>query len=482
MRLKIAARLVALMLSSYAAALAVSSPALAAASPAPASPTPTSTAPASTSPLSGTPSSTAPSPTGPQVSLSLKDALRLALTGNLTYQSALTDEQTAEAQVVQARSAFQPTVTAGYSYEHTQDPAFFAQPIPSATGPPTIQKILFSSTNINNVNATLQYALYTGGAAQAAIGQAAANLAATQSQLAGLRTSVIRDTTSAYFALIQTRKSALVADQAVSVGTQDLKTANELYQAGTAAKVDVLRSQVTLADARVNAIRAHNDASLANARLANVLDINLASTITPTDGLETQAPSYNLDSLLVSAQNRPELAAAKDAVSIADYAVKGARAGYLPNVGIQVEESSSLPNFVNVPQPQLSEALAVTWQLFSGGLTRGKILQAISQVDKAKINLKAIDNDVDLEVRVAYFNFTAAQAQVEAAREATVSARENFRVNQIRFRAGVGTSLELSDALLSTTQAENQYISALTDLRVALVTLQRAAGLIPASV
>ncbi len=384
--------------------------------------------------------------------------------------------------MVQARSAFQPTVSAGYSYEHTQNPAFFAQPVPSATGPPTIQKILFSSQNINNVNATLQYALYTGGAAQAAIGQAAANLAATQSQLAGLRNSVIRDTTSAYFALIQTRQSAQVADQAVAVGTQDLKTANELYQAGTAAKVDVLRSDVTLADARVNAIRAHNEASLANARLANVLDINLASIITPTDGLEMQAPSYTLDSLLVSAETRPELAAAKDAVSIADYAVKGARAGYLPNVGVQVQEASSLPNFVNVPQPQLSEVLAVTWQLFSGGLTRGKILQAMSDVDRAKINLKAINNDVDLEVRVAYFNYTAAQAQVDAAREATVSARENFRVNQIRFRAGVGTSLELSDALLSTTQAEDQYISALTDLRVALVTLQRAAGLIPASV
>jgi outer membrane protein TolC len=164
---------------------------------------------------------------------------------------------------------------------------------------------------------------------------------------------------------------------------------------------------------------------------------------------------------------------------IADYAVKGARSGYLPDVSIQVQDASTLPNFVNVPQPQLSETLALTWRLFSGGLNRGKVLQAQSQVDKAKINLKALDNNVDLEVREAYFNYTAAQAQVDAAREATISARENFRVNQIRFNAGVGTSLELSDALLSTTQAEDRYISAQTELRVALVTLQRAAGLIP---
>jgi outer membrane protein len=166
-------------------------------------------------------------------------------------------------------------------------------------------------------------------------------------------------------------------------------------------------------------------------------------------------------------------------VLIAEHAVKGARANYLPNVGIQVQEASELPNFVNVPQPQLSETLAVTWQLFSGGLTRGKVLQAISQVDKAKINLKNTDNGVDLEVREAYFNYTAAQAAVTAAQSATTSAQENFRVNRIRFRAGVGTSLELSDALLSATQAENSYIGALADLRVSLVALQRAANLLP---
>jgi len=431
------------------------------------------------SPLAGLAQPAQPAATkAPQVSLSLHDTVQLALTNNLAYQAALTEEHTAESQVVQARSAFQPTVNAGYAYQHQQNEGAFSFIAVSPTGP-KVEKVEVSAQNYNSVNATLQYALYTGGAAQAGIGQAAAHLAQTQSQLAGARDSVIQDTTAAYFHLISSTRAAQVADTAVDVATQDLKTANELYTAGTAAKVDVLRSQVTLADAHLNAIRAHNDVSLANAQLANILDINLGSIITPTDTLEAQTPSYMLDNLLVSAQTRPELAAAHDAVTIADYAVKSARSNYLPNVGLQVEEASLLPNFTGVPQPQLSEELAVTWQLFSGGLTRGKVMQAISEVDKAKINLKQVDNGVDLEVREAYFNYTAAQAAVEAAQSATVSARENFRVNQIRFKAGVGTSLELSDALLSTTQAENSYINALADLRVSLVALQRAANLLP---
>jgi outer membrane protein len=417
--------------------------------------------------------------TAPHVTLSLHDAVQLALTNNLTYQSAVADEKAAEAQVNQARAAFMPKVSAGYSYFHTQNEGAFAFPAPTPGGPPKIQKVIVSAKDVNNVNATLQYALYTGGAAEAAIGQAAANLAATQSQLAGLRATVIADTTRSYFALVEAQQSAHVADQAASVAAQNLKTATELFKAGTAAKVDVLRSDVTLADAQVNDIKAHNNALLANARLANVLDINLASIITPSESLQSPAPSYTLDSLLDSARARPELAAANDAVIIADHAVRGARAAYLPNIDIQVQEASSKPNFVNVPQPQLSETLAVTWQLFSGGLTRGKVQQALAQVDKAKINLKAINNSVDLEVREAYFNYAAAQAQVGAALEATESAGESLRVNQIRYKSGVGTSLELSDALLSNTQAQDQYISALADLRVSLVAVQRAAGLLP---
>ncbi|HXW51250.1 MAG TPA: TolC family protein [Candidatus Acidoferrales bacterium] len=415
-----------------------------------------------------------PNGSAPHVSLSLHDALALALTNNLDYQSSLADERAAEGQVVQARASLMPSLSGGYSYVHTQTAESFEFPTPAG-----FQKILFSSTDINNVNGTLQYALYNGGANVAAVGQASANLAASQSDVAAQRATIIRDTTSAYFQLIEATRSAAVADEAVSVAGDDLKTANEQYQAGTSAKVDVLRTEVSLADARVNAIKAHNDAALANAQLANILNINLSSIVNPTDTLEMTAPTYTLDALLSSAQARPELASAHDAVAIADDAVKLARAGVLPTVALQIQEASSKPNFFNVPQPQLTETLAVTWQLWDGGLSRGKVQQASADVDKAKIQLQSLDNGVDLEVREAFFNYTAALAQVDAARDAQTAAQENYRVNAIRFRAGVGTSLELADALLSETQAEDQYISSLADLRISLVTLQRAAGLIP---
>jgi len=61
-----------------------------------------------------------PNGSAPHVSLSLHDALALALTNNLDYQSSLADERAAEGQVVQARASLMPSLSGGYSYVHTQ--------------------------------------------------------------------------------------------------------------------------------------------------------------------------------------------------------------------------------------------------------------------------------------------------------------------------------------------------------------------------
>ena len=409
------------------------------------------------------------------LALGLTDALKLALQNNLDYQSAQTDVQAAAARVVQAAGNRLPSLSAGYAHEHTQSAGAFI--IPTPNGKPA--RIPISATNYDSVNETVQWAIYSGGAVEAQVGAADAGYAASQSQLAAARANVLRDTTNAYFQLIEARKAAAIADQAVVVAQDDLKTSNELFTAGTAARADVLRQQVTLANAQVQQVQADNAAALANAALANELNVDLGSTIQPTESLAVTAPAFDLTTVLADARSkRPEIAAAASAVSIADETVKAARAGTLPTVALQLSNAGTTPNFENIPQPQLSETLSVTWKLFDGGFTHGKVAEATADVAKAKINLQQLENGVDLEAREAYLNYVAAQAQVAAAQSGQSSADESLRVTRLRYRSGVGTSLELSDALLADTQAQNQYVDSLANLRIALVALQRAAGLL----
>ena len=68
------------------------------------------------------------------------------------------------------------------------------------------------------------------------------------------------------------------------------------------------------------------------------------------------------------------------------------------------------------------------------------------------------------------------QTRTDAAESAVVSAQENFRLAQGRFDAGVGTILELTDAQLFLTQAQNTEAQALADYRIAVARLERAIG------
>lgn len=411
----------------------------------------------------------------PSLTLTLDDAIRTALSNNLNYRAAAADVKAAAARVIQASAGHLPSLSAGYARQHTQSTASFEFPTP---GGGTIS-FPFSATNYDSVNETVEWALYTGGAVEAAVGQAAAGFSAAQSSYGAARANVMRDTTSAYFQLIETRRASTIADQAVSVAQDNLKTAQEQFQAGTAARADVLRQQVSLANAQVSQVQANDAAELANASLANLLNVDLGSTIEPTESLAVPDASFTMDEVLADAHTRrPEVAAARSAVAIADDAVKGARSGTLPVVALQVQNAATYPNFVNLHQPQLSETLSVTWKLFDGGLTHGKVAEATADVEKAKINLQQLENGVDLEVRQAYFNYAAAKAQVSAAQSSQTSADENLRVTRIRYKAGVGTSLELADALLADTQAQTQYVTAQANLRTALVSLRRAAGLL----
>ena len=84
--------------------------------------------------------------------------------------------------------------------------------------------------------------------------------------------------------------------------------------------------------------------------------------------------------------------------------------------------------------------------------------------------------NISREVEQSINNVIEADERIQAAQVAVASAQENFRLAQGRFDAGVGTILELTDAQLALTQAQNTEAQALADFRIALARLDRAIG------
>jgi outer membrane protein len=171
-------------------------------------------------------------------------------------------------------------------------------------------------------------------------------------------------------------------------------------------------------------------------------------------------------------RQRPESRQAKLQADAADSRVRRAFRDFFPDI--------TGGGFYGAARPDMNEIwelnLALNWSLFDGGNRIARYREAKANVDAALARVKSAELDISREVEQAQNNVVEADERIQAAQVAVASAQENFRLAQGRFDAGVGTILELTDAQLALTQAQNTEAQALADYRIALARLDRATG------
>jgi outer membrane protein len=402
--------------------------------------------------------------------LSLRQAVDLALRSNTQYRIAAAALKAARAQVKQARSAFFPTVDLEYSYTYQNVVSTLVTPLGA---------LPFAPNETSVPLAALHYTLYDGGLSAARFGRASARLAEAEAAEQAARSSVELQTSAAYFDLLAAIRQAEVADRAVRLASDHARLARQRFDVGLVPRADLLAAQTDLANQQMQAIAAHNRVTLAQSALDAVMNVPLGTLHTPTEELSATAPAIDLNEMIAtSLRSRAELAAANNAVAAAESAVKAASAGRLPHLNLMLSDGNAQPVLTTGYHNQFSLGLQAVWTLFDGGYSDGAIAGAQAALAQAKLRLEALRTDIELAVRRAYADYTAAQAQVDAAEHLVELADENQRLAEIRYRGGVGTALELRDAELHDVAANQQLISAKIQLRESLVRLRYEAGLL----
>ena len=94
----------------------------------------------------------------------------------------------------------------------------------------------------------------------------------------------------------------------------------------------------------------------------------------------------------------------------------------------------------------------------------------------AQANRDKLAQDVVLDVRQAWQSLQESAASITAARAAERQARENLDLALGRYRAGVGDSLEISDAVDAYAQSQTTLITSLYDHKEARLSLEKAMG------
>jgi outer membrane protein TolC len=118
----------------------------------------------------------------------------------------------------------------------------------------------------------------------------------------------------------------------------------------------------------------------------------------------------------------------------------------------------------------------VTLDVFDAGLTRSRVREAEGARDTAVANLEQARHSVALDVRTALSVLRQAQLNRQTTAANVQQAQEALRIAQVRYRAGVSTSVEVTDAQVALTQAQTNQVNAEYDYLDAETALARALG------
>jgi outer membrane protein TolC len=198
--------------------------------------------------------------------------------------------------------------------------------------PSTLRPYYSFSTTFDN-NFSLSLPLYSGGRLEGLTEKAKINAQIADQEVSKTRQQIRLAAITGYYNVLQARNMLQVSQESVDRLAAHLKNVELQYDVGKVAKSDVLRSQVELANAQQNLIKARNAYDLSLANLNNVIGLPLDSQVKVKEALTHEPYTLSLEqSVEYALVNRPEILQAKAAIDSARQGVRVAKSGFLPSL------------------------------------------------------------------------------------------------------------------------------------------------------
>lgn len=289
-----------------------------------------------------------------------------------------------------------------------------------------------------------------------------------------LQTQLIATQTSQqYDSLLVARKHRDVLVEGRNLSADFLKRTQARYAAGTAAKLDVIKAQVDVAQSDNQLIANELDIANAQAALNRLIGRVIGAPIAPVDTLEV--PPALPDSITIeqtALQNRPEL-------SQLESEQRGARANtnLLRQFWVPDFTFSASHDYTQPGAPVYSAGIAVPLPLFFFQHSAGDIAESRHHEQELAASYRDLRAQVTQDVRSAYATASTSLRQLLFLRDELVpSAREAYRVASVSYSLGGSSALEVLDARRTLLDAESQLADALASANIARADLERALG------
>lgn len=418
--------------------------------------------------------------------LSLEEALAMAANGNKELQVQTLEEIRFKELTREAQSRLLPNISANAAYSRYFDRQVIFLPGSFAGTDKAVQDVAVGGKNAFNGFLSLNQPLLMETARrqkQAAV----INEKIQKEKTTDLKSQLAFQISANYFSLLLMYNQLSLQQQSLSRNTRALEDTRALFAQGRSLKVDTLRSFIAVENLKSSISYLKNNIEVSGIQLKRLIGLNDMAEIKPTDSLNVdsdQAEFYTLDKALKTAElNRHDLKLQRLSVEQGEKQLSASKAERLPQASVigqyQLQAQADNLNLGNYTVPRTSFlGLQLTVPIFNGNRTGAQINQARIKVRQEKIRLDDLQEEMNAELAAIISRWKEANAQLTIQKTTVAAAELSYVMMNDRYKNGLSSRLELTDAELALTQGKINYLQAVYHLKVLRVELQRSLGLL----
>lgn len=413
----------------------------------------------------------------------LEESIETALKQSRLVRAAREGVLGAEAQKKEAFTGFLPKFSTTYQYTRlNSEPYTTLPPMPPLT---TVPNRFTVGTQDNYTWAVeARQPLFAGGGILANYEASSIGHEISRIDEAAAVQDIVQEVKVSYFNILKAERLLAVARQSLEQLQAHRNVALNFFDVGLIPRNDLLQSEVQVANGEQALIRAENGLALAGAKFNILLRRGISEPVQVEDILAYRPYDLDIEACIETAmEKRPELISRKLKVDQAKTLVRAARSDYFPVISAvgHYERGGDTPGVSGTPFKEAENWYVMglaSWTFWEWGKTKYRVDASRSRENQASELLDNTRDQVRLEVKSAYLVMRESEKQVMVAQKAIEQARENFRINEERYREQVATSTDVLDAQSLLTRAKSDHAGALSEYHISRIRLERAMGIV----
>ncbi|HAY3539099.1 TolC family protein [Elizabethkingia anophelis] len=420
--------------------------------------------------------------------LSIQEALTMARQGNKTLQIQILEEKRATEQIRESKGRLLPDISAGVAYSYYFDRQNIFLPGSFAGTNKAVQEVAVGGRNAFNGFVSLYQPVMDLGLHRLTEASRINEKIQTE-KTEDLKSRIALGVSTRYLGILMMKRQLTLLEQSYERNLRALKDSRALLAQGKGVKADTLRSYIAVENIRSSVSYLKNNIEVSGMELKRLIGLEDTRELELTDQLESEIKTDRTDFLNVSEAleiaeiNRNDLSVQELIIAMQQQKLYTIKAELLPKIALigqyQIQAQADNLKFNNYAWPRTSFlGLQISVPIFNGGQSKSRINQARILTQQEQVRLNDLKDEIKTTLASIISKWKEATSQLEIQVTTVQSAELNHQMTEDRFKNGLGSRLELTDAELALTQAKINYLQAVYNLRILHTELQHALGVL----